>query len=243
MRAEAADGSSPENRRAGAVLLADGGAAWASSEPRAFARVGARTLLELCAETLDRCDEIEGFVVVVPAGIEGRAAEAARGSPKFLGVVLGGRSRRESVTAGVAALPSRFDVVACHDVARPLASPELFAAVLGALERADAVVPRAPVGDTVKRVEDGVVEATVPRSGLWTLQTPRGFRREALVATYRDGDGKVAKATDELWSLQMAGFRVLTVAGESTNIRVSSPLDLQLVGALLAERRAREDGR
>jgi 2-C-methyl-D-erythritol 4-phosphate cytidylyltransferase len=243
MQFEGVEASAGATRRAAAVLVADGDGGRRSSYPRAFARAGDTTLLELCTGTLDRCDEIEAFVVVVPVGMEDRVAGAARMSPKFVAAVPGGASHGESVTAGVAALPTHLHAVVCHEIARPLASEGLFASVLQALERADAAVPGVPVGDTVKEVEGGVVRATIPRSGLWTLQTPRAFRREALVAVERAGLGEAENPGDVLWSFQRAGRRVVTVAGESTNIRVSSREDLRLVESLLAHRRGSEHGR
>lgn len=228
---------------AAAVILADGDAGPESDEPRAFVRVLGRSLLELCVDTLDACPGIHGFVVIAPAGMEDRAAEAARTSAKFLAAVPGRRTSRESVAAGVEVLPPRFEVVVCHDVARPLASPELFAAVLRALDGADAAVPELPVGDTVKRVDAGVVRETIPRAGLGVVQTPQGFRREALVAAYRAQLGNPGRPTDDTSLLAPAGFRVATLPGDPANLKLRTPGDLRLVERLMAERLSPGHGR
>jgi 2-C-methyl-D-erythritol 4-phosphate cytidylyltransferase len=233
-------GTSAVGSRVGAVVLADGEIA---GEPSAFVRVLDRTLLELCAETLDACPEIQEFVVVAPPGVEDRAAEVAGASTKFLAAVEGRPTRHESVASGVDALPLQVQVVLCHDVARPLAWPELFGDVIRALDGADAALPQVPVGDTVKRVADGLVQQTVPREGLGMLQTPQAFRRQALVAATRNQTGDREAPTDVASFPIPAGFRVATVPGDPANFAVRSPRELRLAERLLAERLSRRDGR
>jgi 2-C-methyl-D-erythritol 4-phosphate cytidylyltransferase len=233
----------PAGTRAAAVILADGWAGQMSDEPRAFIRVFGRTLLGLCAETVDACPGIQAFVVVAPAGMEDRITEACRAWEKFLVVVPGGSTRRESLAAGIAALPPGVEAVLCHDVARPLASPELFAAVLRALDEADAVLPLVPVGDTVKRVGDGMVRATISRDDLGVLQTPQGYRRDALVSALRAENGKRQGPANEGALLAGAGLRVVTIPGDPANLEVRTPGDVRLVEALLAARLSRSDGR
>ena len=49
----------------------------------------------------------------------------------------------------------------------------------------DAVIPAVPVRDTLKRVAGARVIATVDRSSLVAVQTPQGFRTEALRAAHQ----------------------------------------------------------
>jgi 2-C-methyl-D-erythritol 4-phosphate cytidylyltransferase len=229
--------------RAGAVILATRQLDPSFHGPPVADRVLDILLLRICTRTMESCPQIDGFVVVAAPGVDDEALSAARASAKFLSTVPSGSTARDSVGPAVEALPPEFDRVVLHDVARPLASPELFSAVVRALEDADGVVPGVPVAETVKRVEEGRVRATIPRTGLWTLQTPTGFRRAALMAATPADVRKAGNVTEEVWSLQGAGYRVVTVAGETANVRVSSQRDLRLAESLLAERRAREDGR
>jgi 2-C-methyl-D-erythritol 4-phosphate cytidylyltransferase / 2-C-methyl-D-erythritol 2,4-cyclodiphosphate synthase len=211
-------------------------------EPWAFAEVLGRTLLGLCAETVDGCPGIEGFVVVAPAGMEDRVAGATRSSGKFLAAVRGGSTAIESLAPGIAALPPRFEAVVWHDAGRPLASRELFTAVLRALDGADVAVPQVPVGDTVKRVDGGVVGETIPRDGLAVLQSPQAFRREALAAVIHARGEDQQPAKGALLSAA-TGLRVATVPGDPGNVPVRTLRDVRLVEELLAGRLSRSDGR
>jgi len=148
------------------------------------------------------------------------------------GGVPGGPRRRDSVRAGLDALPPGASHVLVHDAARPLATPELVRRVIDRLLSGgvDAVVPVVPVRDTLKRVGDGWVVETVERTGLAGAQTPQGFRLEVLRAAHLAGDDD---AGDDAALVERIGGRVACVAGEAANLKVTYPGDLALAEALL----------
>ena len=218
---------------AGALLLGGGrGGRLSGPDPKAFALLNGRTLLELAVSTVEACDRIEGFVVVAPEGWEGRARSIVGPRPRLVDVVAGAGSRQDSVRRGLEALPEAFDVVICHDVARPLASTKLYEAVLDGLAGADGAVPSIPVDDTVKRVDDAMVAETVPRDGLVLVQTPQAFTREALSAAHRAAEADGFAGTDDAALLERAGFRVAVVPGDPGNIKITRPEDLLVASAL-----------
>jgi 2-C-methyl-D-erythritol 4-phosphate cytidylyltransferase len=218
---------------AGVLLLGGGrGERLPGPDPKAFALLDGRTLLELAVSTVEACGRVEGFVVVAPEGWEGRARTIVGPRPRLIDVVAGGGNRQGSVRRGLAALPDPFDVVICHDVARPLASAALFDAVLGGLTGADGSVPSVPVPDTVKRVDDGMVAETVHRDGLVLVQTPQAFTREALTAAHRAAEADGFTGTDDAALLERAGFRVAVVPGDPANIKITRPEDLMVASAL-----------
>lgn len=149
------------------------------------------------------------------------------------GGIPGGARRRDSVAAGLAHAPAAATHVLVHDAARPLASPELVAAVLDRLGATDveAVVPAVPVTDTVKRVEAGRVVATVDRADLVVVQTPQGFLIEALRRAHAaDQDD----ASDDALLIERMGGAVAIVAGEAQNLKITYPGDLAVAEALLS---------
>ena len=146
--------------------------------------------------------------------------------------VPGGARRRDSVAAGLAALVSGADWVLVHDAARPLATEALTRRVIERLLRGDVdgVVPVVPVRDTIKRIDGDTVTETVERASLVAVQTPQGFRMEALQAAQRSADDD---ASDEALLIEREGGRVATVPGDPANIKVTYPGDLAVVEALL----------
>jgi 2-C-methyl-D-erythritol 4-phosphate cytidylyltransferase len=147
------------------------------------------------------------------------------------GGVPGGARRRDSVAAGLAALPGDAEYVLVHDAARPLASVELARAVAARLEKGGAggVVPAIQVRDTVKRVAGDAIVETLERDDLVTVQTPQGFVVADLKAAHGADD---EDATDDAALLERVGGTVVTVPGEAANIKVTYPEDLMLALAL-----------
>jgi 2-C-methyl-D-erythritol 4-phosphate cytidylyltransferase len=173
----------------------------------------------------------QGVVLVVPDG-EGGEAEVTGvlelGADR---VVTGGATRAESVRAGLAAVPEDAAVIVVHDAARPLAGPDLFAAVVEVVLSGDAdgAVPVVPVSDTLKRVADGTVWSTVDRDGLVAVQTPQAFAATVLRTAHRSA----ADATDDAALVERVGATVRTVTGDPRNLKLTSPEDLDLAEALM----------
>ena len=176
------------------VVAAGAGDRLAADRPKAFVRLGGRTMLAWSLAMLDDHDLIDGIVMVVPEEYEERASLLADDlcATKIAAAVPGGATRPESVAAGVACVPDGAEFVLVHDAARPLTPPEVVDRVVAALRGgADGVVPALAMADTVKRVgPDGSVAETLERGALRAVQTPQGFPapilREALAAHTRD---------------------------------------------------------
>jgi 2-C-methyl-D-erythritol 4-phosphate cytidylyltransferase len=157
--------------------------------------------------------------------------------------VDGGATRSYSVRKALAAAaPGDPDeLVLVHDAARPLLTAEIARVVIDALEQddgSDAAIAAAPVTDTIKRVDGGhgVLE-TLQRGSLWAVQTPQVFRRGALERALDVSAQVLAEATDDAWLIERAGGRVLVAPIAAENLKVTTPLDLELAANLLARRR------
>lgn len=180
----------------------------------------------------------DGVVLVVPAA--GSHGDAAMPEPGSTGdgaygascVVAGGATRAASVRAGLAAVPADAVIIVVHDAARPLAGPDLFAAVVDVVRAGDVdgAVPVVPVSDTLKRINAGRVVATVDRDGLVAVQTPQAFTAVALRAAHAHG----ADASDDAGLVEAAGLAVAAVDGDPGNLKLTRPEDLALAEALLA---------
>lgn len=204
------------------VVAAGGGARFGGAKQ--FVRLGGRTLVDRAAATAGEvCD---GVVVVLPESGEMLPVAGSVAVP-------GGATRSDSVRAGLAAVPGDATIVCVHDAARPLATRALFTAVIRAVrEGADAAVPVLAVVDTVKRVEGGRVVETVPRDGLYVVQTPQAFDAAALRAAHGSG----AQGTDDAALVEAAGGKVVAVEGEARNLKLTVAADVEILDALLGER-------
>lgn len=161
----------------------------------------------------------DGIVLVVPP--HASQPEAAADV-----TVAGGATRSASVRAGLAVVPDQAGIVLVHDAARPMASPDLFRAVVAAVRAgADAVVPAVPVVDTLRSL-DGL---RVDREQLLAVQTPQGFRAAALRAAHAGSP----EASDDAALVEAAGGRLMIVDGERTNFKITERTDVLLASAIL----------
>ena len=222
----------------GAIVVAAGAGERLGRGPKALVRLGGKTLLAWVLATLAQLPEVEELVVVARAqdepAVEREVRAALPGRPGK--VVLGGATRQASVAAGLRAL-GEAQVVLVHDVARPLASPALFRSVLIGAEAAGAAIPALPVREALKAVKGGRIEASVSREGLFSAQTPQGFRTDLLRQAHLQARGHDAADDSELVSRLGAPVEVLP--GEVGNLKVTYAEDLEWLEALLAARRAR----
>jgi 2-C-methyl-D-erythritol 4-phosphate cytidylyltransferase len=214
------------------IVAAGRGERLGADRPKALVELAGRPLVQWSIDVLAGIEEIESIVLALPPGVPAPAGVTAVG---------GGPTRSDSVRRALAAAPDG-DPVLVHDAARPLLTAALAEAALAALRAdpsADAAIAAAPVTDTIKRVQaGGAVEETLERDGLWAVQTPQVFRRGSLEEALAAGAEVLAAATDDAWLLERRGGKVIVVRSSVENLKVTTPLDLQLAELLLARRGA-----
>jgi 2-C-methyl-D-erythritol 4-phosphate cytidylyltransferase len=204
-------------------------------ESKQFLRLGGETILSHSVHRLLDMGCVDGIVVVLhPSHTVRFANELSRfDDSKPVLIAEGGRTRPDSVRAGLVEVPDGAAVIAVHDGARPLFSKHVFEACLHALKASDGAVPAVEVSDTLKRRgEGGTVAATVDRAGLWAAQTPQVFRAAALRDVYARTD--LNGATDDAMLLERGGYSVRLVPSTPANVKITTPADIPLAGALLS---------
>jgi 2-C-methyl-D-erythritol 4-phosphate cytidylyltransferase len=220
-----------------AILAAAGsGERLGANRPKAFVRLGERPLLGESLERLDASDWIDAIVVAAPPGWEEPAILLAEelGCGKVRASVAGGRTRAESVRAGMHEVPEDAAVVLVHDAARPLVTDDVIERVLTALSDGwDGAIPGLPVADTVKRVEADQVIETVERSSLRTVQTPQAFVAATLRQALLRGPEPQGGWTDCSAAVEAQGGRVKVVSGDARLVKVTDRSDLERVASYL----------
>jgi len=213
------------------IVAAGSGDRLGAARPKALVELAGRPLVQWSIDVLSRVEGVERIVVALPAGTRAPAGVTA---------VDGGAVRSDSVRRALAA-SGDGDPVLVHDAARPLLTAELARAVLAALASdggAAAAIAAAPVTDTVKRVDAGtrVVSETLDRNELWAVQTPQVFRRAALRRALDVPVELLAQATDDAWLVERDGGKVIVVPSSEENLKVTTPLDLEVAALLLSRR-------
>jgi 2-C-methyl-D-erythritol 4-phosphate cytidylyltransferase len=223
--------------KASAIIVAAGsGVRLGSDVPKAFVKIAGRTMLSYSLVTVRQINSIDEVVITIPDGFDraARAEVAAAGLGVPVKITPGGVERQDSVRIALELTSAESELVIVHDAARPLATPAIFEACLVAAARAGGAIAAIPVSDTLKRVTDSAITATIARASLWQAQTPQAFRRDLLVAAHQRAVSEKIAATDDADLVERTGARVEVVEASTNNIKITTPSDLAIVEAILA---------
>lgn len=181
-----------------------------------------------------------GAAAVVVVCPESRWVETGLATAEFpvpVSRVDGGAERQDSVAAGLAALPEGTRMVAVHDGARPLITPEGIRACLAAAEKTGAATCAHPVVDTLKRAdaEGRSLPEKVSRDYLWGMETPQIFRLELLLRAYDYVKAHGLVVTDEVSAVEALGVPTQLVQG-GANMKITLPGDLELAELIWTHR-------
>lgn len=196
--------------------------------PKQYQMLGTRSVL---THTLSRFTGVSGLrqiVLVINPEDHVRADEAAKGVA--VTIVDGGKTRQESVAAGLAVVDDDCDRVLVHDGARPMVSGDVIARVIDALASSDAAAPALPVTDALWKADGAKVAAPHPRESLYRAQTPQGFRVGAIRAAFAAHPGG---AKDDVEVALHAGLDVQIVEGDEDNIKITHGADFDRARRIL----------
>jgi len=218
--------------RVGAIVVAAGESRRMGDVDKIFTELGGRPLVLHSLDILQGCHSVTDIVLVTSQGrlSEAMALVASHSLPKVRAVCAGGKRRQDSVQNGLEAL-SDCDWIIVQDGARPFIQRHMVEFGLLEARRTGAAVAAVPVKDTIKTADaQGYVLTTVPRDGLWIIQTPQVFRRDLLQQAHHE---VIDEVTDDAAMVERIGGEVKVFAGSYSNIKITTPEDLPVAEAIL----------
>lgn len=222
-----------------AVILPAAGRSTRFGDPKQkkiYAELDGRAVWLRAVEPFVNRDDVAQILLAIAAEDRELFERRYRANVAFLNVKVldGGEERAESVAKALELVDPGCEFVAVHDAARPCPTAELIEAVFAASREHGAAVPGLAVADTLKRVgDDGVIVETVPRAGLYAVQTPQAFRRDLLQRAYANR-ARVPAPTDCASLVEALGHPCRIVPGSPFNLKITTADDLRLASAMLA---------
>jgi 2-C-methyl-D-erythritol 4-phosphate cytidylyltransferase len=224
-----------------AIIPAAGlGIRMGSKKPKQFLKVNGIPLLALTLRAFQESGVIDRVIVVVP----GEEIEACQrdivlryGFDKVENIVAGGVRRQDSVRLGIEAAGSDVDLVVIHDGVRPLVDRALVERVISAARICGAAAAGMLARETVKETDSrGEVIRTLDRSNIWLVQTPQVFTYELIRDAHeRAWQEAWSEATDDAGLVERLGVKVKMVTGSETNIKVTTPMDLDVIRFMMGK--------
>jgi 2-C-methyl-D-erythritol 4-phosphate cytidylyltransferase / 2-C-methyl-D-erythritol 2,4-cyclodiphosphate synthase len=220
-----------------AIIPASGvGRRLSTGSGKSFVTIAGQPLLTHTLRVFQDCEAIDEIVLVVQAEkvSDAKALVRAMGFSKVRSVTPGGEERQDSVRNGLARISPECDIVAIHDGARPLVTPEIITASIEAARSDGAAIAAVPIIDTIKTSPDGrFVSGTLDRQSLYAVQTPQTFAREIIEKAYKKAVADGYFGTDDASLVERLGIPVRIVPGAYQNIKITTPIDIAIAEALL----------
>lgn len=228
----------PVNPYCSALIAAAGSSQRMEGENKLLLPLGGKPVL---AHTLQAVDAASGVNEIVIAAREEDLVKFAElcklwGITKPVKVVVGGKTREESVLRAAMEANRDADLLAVQDGARPFVTPELIDEVIQAARIHYAAAPALPVKDTIKVATNGIVRNTPDRSLLYAVQTPQVFDAQILRAALESAVKEGVKLTDDCSAVERIGKDIHLTPGREDNIKITTPWDMILAQAILEKR-------
>jgi len=220
-----------------AILVAAGkGTRMGPDVDKLFLEVAGKPVVAHTWQRFAQARSINEIILVVRNGMQSAFEELAGkfSFKKPFRLVVGGKERQDSVWNGLEAVSPKTEIVAIQDAARPCTSEALIEATIAAARETGAAVAAQPMTDTVKESGDGkLIERTLDRSRLWSVQTPQTFRLEVIRRALAEVRRQGLSVTDDTAACELIGQPVRLVVSAQPNPKVTRPEDLPYLAVLL----------
>ena len=207
------------------IGAAGSGKRMAAPLPKQFLKLGDKTILEVATQKFNMSSYVDEIIIVTAEEYVDLCCQFFHDQKERIKVVIGGQERQDSIYRGIQAIDNHEpeDLVLIHDGARPFVTSELIDKVVEAAYTTKAAIAAVPTKDTIRHINEG----TLDRANLYNVQTPQGFQysliKEAFDRAFRDG----YYGTDDASLVERMGHPVKIVAGEDSNIKITTPSDLK----------------
>ena len=217
-----------------AVIVAAGSSSRMGLD-KLLVEVGGLPVLVRCAEAFQQAPSVAEVVVVTREELVPEVARLCQSFQltKVSKVIRGGENRTQSARLGTLEARSKAKLIAIHDGARPFVTVQVIEDAVAQAAVNGAAAPAVPVKDTIKAAHDRLVERTLDRTELYAVQTPQVFDGDLIRAALQKAVDDGVSLTDDCAAVERLGMKVVLTPGDERNIKLTTPIDLE-VGELLA---------
>ena len=178
----------------------------------------------LCA--FQRCELIDEIVVVTRPERLQQIADICQefDIDKIRKIIVGGKTRAQSAYLGVLEASENASLIAIHDGARPFVSEAVIDRTVNSAKQNHAAAPAV------------YAVSTPDRDTVALIQTPQVFDADLIRNALTKAVKNDLRITDDCSAVEAMGAKVTVVAGEQTNIKLTSEADVYIAEKILADR-------
>ena len=229
----------------GVVVAGGVGTRMGADKPKQFLNIGNKPIIVHTVEKFVLCNELEKIVVLTPEDWISFTKDLLRkhlgeGLMKRVAVIEGGATRNETIMNAIAYIEENYGldddtIILTHDAVRPFVTHRIIKDNIEAVKKYGATDTVIAATDTIVESKDGDIISMIPdRSKMYQGQTPQSFRAKELRDTYNaltEDEKNILTDATKIYVLK--GKPVKLVKGESFNIKITYPYDLEVAETLL----------
>lgn len=235
-----------------AIVIAGGvGSRMGANIPKQFVLVDGKPVLFYTLEAFERHPLVDAIELVLIEGWEKDVEQwkVQYGISKLKWIVKGGASGQESIRNGVFGLEGKCatdDIVIIHDGIRPLVQPEVLDDVIAKAKEFGTGVTSMPYNEQIFLVDENdptITRKYIPRETLRRVATPQAYRFDLLDQAYHEAFVKKIGIYGSSYTNTMMtelGHELHFAAGSDKNLKLTTPGDLEIFRAYLANQRSRK---
>lgn len=211
--------------------------------PKQYLHIGKKPIIVHTVEKFIINDEFEKIIVLCPAQWVTYTRDLFK---KFLPendrvvVIEGGKERNDTIMNAIRYIEENHElnedtIVVTHDAVRPFVTHRILEENIERAKKGVACNTVIPATDTIVESTDGETVASIPnRANYYQGQTPQSFKAKKFKELYETLSADEKKIlTDAAKVFVVKGEKVELIKGETFNIKVTYPYDLQLAETLL----------
>ena len=228
------------------VVVAGGiGSRMGAEKPKQFLTIGSKPIIVHTVEKFVLFSDLEKIIVLTPEDwieytrdlLKKNLGDALMGR---VAVIQGGATRNETIMNSISYIEQNYGlnddtVIITHDAVRPFVTHRIIQDNIDAVMQYGATDTVVPATDTIVESLDGDIISFIPdRSKMYQGQTPQSFKAKELRDTYMALTQEEKDIlTDATKIYVLKGKPVKLVKGESFNIKITYPYDLEVAETLL----------
>lgn len=218
------------------IVAAGSGTRMHAEKNKVLLEINGNAVLYITLKAFELCACIDNIVLVTRECDIDECNGIARKITKNVQIVPGGKTRQESVLAGLYTAQNS-DIAVIHDGARALITPEMIAAAVEDAKMHGASAPGVTPKDSLKTIDaDGFITATIDRASAAAIQTPQVFGFSDILAAHKKAAADGFSATDDCALYEKYIGRVHVIPGDYENIKITTPEDMLTAGQILKKR-------
>lgn len=208
-----------------------------ADRPKQFLQLAGKTVIDHSLELFGQMPEVKELILVLDEQYRGDFEHYQTDLPCDFAFADPGKERQDSVYNGLQKVSKNANLACVHDSARPLVTVDNIRDVLRDAAEHGAAVLGVPSKATIKESADGkFVLRTIPRQRLWEIQTPQVVKPQLLLKGFHKVRNENLAVTDDVSIVEQLGEPVKITPGEYTNIKLTTPEDMNIAESILQER-------